>query len=381
LPALPESFDMGKRLGLFVYFATRVDRDSSFSKLAGFFAKDYTIIKTKMASYRSGCMNISALKKARTGLPSPNSLTSIDKVLRMAHGFGLFKYDYHSPSRSINPVDKTFLLKSCFKRFLPISFELARPTKFILAELLLMQDSDLTLPLLRILRNKALSTEASRTDLLRDYAEACVHRMELVLKEAALSEAEVNTAFKRLRFFESNFEQLEAGGKPSRGLLHMLDPRLHWLIDLLLVDFHAFCEHGMLSTVSLFPDSVFESPIVEKTETESIITHYSYYLRKLPLDDFNEGLVSMPPTNEHTSEGLLKHSIASLAPMFGRLIPIDVVVDRAWSVALSIMKKPPSRSLLNETIYEIGYPTYRDWRSGSGYLEVRRKNTDTGLSG
>src|SRR5437879_5914624 len=128
MPGLPESFDMGKRLGLFVYFANSVRRKTSFPEIVERFARDYLTLAHELETFREGC-SASAIAEARVGLPAASSRTSIDKVVRMTHGLGLIRYDYHSAKREIVPVENSFLVHSFLPEQPKSYFELNRPLK------------------------------------------------------------------------------------------------------------------------------------------------------------------------------------------------------------------------------------------------------------
>ena len=362
---LPESFDMGKRLGLFIYFTSKVERNYTSDRLIDAFSKDYMVLRENISTYHSTFSSQIALNKSRVGLPLPSSRTSLDKILRMSYGLGLFNYEYNSPSKAVSPSDMTFLIQS-FPEHLSLEFELFRPFKFILAKRILQKDWDLFVPLLRIsLRNGLNLNSNLRGQLLSEYAKRCITQMEKALDQVDLSDIEFNLLSNRLDFYYKNLDRINSGISPSRGLIHTMEPRVHWIVDLLFCSFESLSKDGIIKINNNVIEKNLNLARPTESDIQSILSAYAADIRKMPVNDNYQELTL---SNENTLQQVITDSIKVLSESLGKFIPVDILVDRVWSILMVFFNI--SQEEIFDKLSSMGLNIYRDWRTENGYVNV-----------
>ncbi|HUI01379.1 MAG TPA: hypothetical protein VLX56_07100, partial [Nitrososphaerales archaeon] len=242
--------------------------------------------------------------------------------------------------------------------------------KLCITSLLVQRDWDLVVPLLRVLKTRRLKVDTPRKEFLELYAAQCYEQMRAMLRTELGAEASI--VMKRLSLFDSSLRELRAGRLPARGLLHILEPRIHWLIDLVLVDFVAYCDHGELK---LSPGlSTADLPtLMSEAGLESLVTSHSKYLKKIALSDDADNPLAGGTTKHTSFEETLDDSIRLIGESTGRFVPVDIVADRVWYLALA-SGNAVSRSSIIPMLQNLGYPLFRSRGPSLGYLELRDKS-------
>jgi hypothetical protein len=176
-----------------------------------------------------------------------------------------------------------------------------------------------------------------------------------------LKPVEVQSYVKRLKFFELNQYKISSNDKPTRGFLHMMEPRIHWLIDLLLIDNNQFCKNAIIKPAN-FLLKYFDNP---NFQYEDLMTNYYAYL--LTLESSNNSIISSD--NYEDDNNSITLAINELKNYYPKLIPLNTTIDLIQIIS-SIQEDifvPASKILENLTKT---YTILRDWNPKEGFIDI-----------
>jgi hypothetical protein len=171
---------------------------------------------------------------------------------------------------------------------------------------------------------------------------------------------EARIQIKRLNFFQENQSRLENNNEPTRGFLHIIEPRIHWLIDLLLINNSVFCQDGKIQPADFLSNSFNYT----KNNQEMIITKYFDYLLSLKgTDNRYQNNISI------SFDETIEYAIGELKKYYPRLVPLESAV-----LLIQILESTksgkfiPSDDILQKLKQK--YTILRDWNEEEGFLDV-----------
>ena len=362
---LPETFDMAKRLGLILYFPLNTDREKSFNDIFLKYSSDFDWIQNDFKRYRSDCFNPWSQNKCRLGQPQISSKTSFSKYMRVAHGMNLISMEKKHDSWNIETTDLTHvvnILKNADQKYKFSFFELNTKLKFFMFKNLLNLDGIFLLPILKSLDETDVSS--STGFLNKEFLTVCSINLSEnflnTLNTEHLKPQEARIQIKRLNFFEENRKRLESNQEPTRGFLHLIEPRVHWLIDLLLMDHLSFCQEGRIKPAKFLLNSFNFS----KKDQELLIKKYFEYLMDLQIEK-----TLNKEEYQRNLDNTIEYAIGELKKYYSRLIPLDTIVILIQTIGStnSGIFIPSDEILIR---LKEKYSILRDWNADEGFLDV-----------
>jgi hypothetical protein len=315
MTALPESFDVAKRIGLFVYIANVTNKKCLINDVFFKYVNDLEEIKKGITKYHTDCQSELVRKKFQTGLVSSSGLTSFSKYLRMADGLKIL--DFQLATGSITPNWNTYLIDILIKNSNHSIYNFALPNslKLYFTYQIFENDKDLMLPLIQSLYNIHPNISDLNTKKLQmEYAKDLKNTFESRFKLGHISQNDLYTNINRMKFFEKNIRLLEDNLPSTRGLKHMIDPRINWLLDLSIINYERLCHDECL-----VPLEIWKELDRKENDSEYFYKEYSSYLR-------TEEKYSM----YHDVEQVIEYSINLLKKYYSDLVLVEPVLLLSW---------------------------------------------------
>jgi len=363
MPGLPESFDVAKRIGLFVYLARNIKQTTPMEELFSTYQNDLPKLRKSIKKYRIDCKNTIVRKKLMTGLVSSKGLTSFSKYLRIGNGLGIF--DFELGLKLVHPNWLTYVVNglSEIEHTSIFEMEIHNTLKLLFTRLIIEKDGDLTIPLVIALDKVNPSClEVNTKQLQLEYAKTLKQAFAKILEFGLPNSHDYITYVKRYEFFERNIELLDKGLQPTRGLKHMIDSRVNWLLDLQLVDYKLLCNKGRIRPLPILKRQMVL--INQKAlENEEFYKGYVEYLRK-------QGIIPEKPfTKGEGVNELVDTALGILAKEYKDLLLIEAVLLMSWSLCNTRLRRYTSSYRILDVIRK-KYITYRRKMEGLGFIKV-----------
>lgn len=250
---LPETFDMAKRIGLLVLVGRLVGRGEgrrtiSEQQLLMQYADVHPQLKLALMNYHKGCFQSLSGYSPRSGLPDAKSATSFSKVARVAAGMELIEMMGSQKTRQYraNAITMALVAISDSLKVPLATFDLPTPVKGLVTDELLRLDGDLILALYLAVQQAGREGVKKSQQLYRDFGLGGIDLLRWELEAGLFKPSSPMKVIKRVKFLEENLQLLARNLHVKRGFLHMVEPRIHWLIDLDLIDVRFFCTEGLL---------------------------------------------------------------------------------------------------------------------------------------
>jgi hypothetical protein len=286
--------------------------------------------------------------------------------MRVAHGMNLIEMKRTQDSWVLNPTSMTYIIKILSKIYQAYDisfFELSIPIKLFFTDNLLKRDAIFTIPILKSLKEVEVSSQTGF--LNKEFLEACANNLfnfssdifntELIEDDAARSYV------KRLKFLERNQIRLKNKNIPTRGFLHIIEPRIHWFIDLILIDYYLFCEEGQIR-----PFKFLFGPIDQPINQQHEILMEKYFDYLLSLNEINAPLYSQ---NKKTLDEIIDLAIEELRKYYPKLIPLESAITLIQIMgSITTSKYIMSKNIFNKLTEK--YVILRDWKPMEGFLDV-----------
>lgn len=375
MPGLPESFDVTKRLGLFVYLAEKAERPINLKSLFSIYCSDFTYLSESIKRYRNYCTNQDAQNKLRTGLVTPKGLTSFVKYLRIGHSLGIF--DFSLDQNEVSPTWTAHVIREMpGNSYAPhFDFELTRAMKLLFACIMIKKDSDLLTPLATALRIvKPRCGEVDTKQLRLEYSRSLESLFLKTLERGALSPVDLTTYVRRYEFFQRNVRLLEEGIEPTRRLKHMIDSRVNWLLDLILVDQCELCYNGLIIPTDFWRILETQAKLDDLSQSDVLDQFFEAYKKHLdsqetPFEDRNirdeRGNFIRLMSVKETIDMVLR----SLGKVYRELVMIEAILLMTWAICNGYgTRYVGSKEIL--TTIENEYVTYRRKMTGLGFVQV-----------
>jgi hypothetical protein len=278
----------------------------------------------------------------------------------MGHWLGFFEFDVKRAILQPNwltRITKELSEKSNFPMF---SFEMPSALKLLSTYLLIERDRNLTLPLVMTIRKLAPSCQKIETNEFRfEYAKNLTQTYSDILREYSDS-VDYPNYVRRYESFKKITERLEGGQEPSRSLEHIIEPRINWLIDLVLIDPDTLCSSGALQPLDIWDslDSVSHKSFDDDAFFRKYIDYVLKRFGRLKLPDSRSG----PEAAVDLALGIMKKE-------FGDLVLIDAALIMAWLLHNCAQDHYLT---FNEVLQEIerNRPVYSRKMGGLGFVRV-----------
>jgi len=362
MPGLPESFNVAKRVGIFIYIAAKIGEADPIGQVFSKYKSDFASLKSELETYSETCLNRFARKKLNSGLISLEGATSFSKYVRMGHGLGFF--DFNLKAGIISPNWVTSIVGILIKR-IPREklneFKLPDTLKLLATYLLIKKDRDLVVPLVNALKRIGPNCRTINTKSLQlEYAKNLESRYLQALNETT-SQLELGAYVKRLEFFRKNISLLEENQSATSGLKHMIDPRVNWLLDLSLVDEELLCNSGLVRPLDIWEHVDFAS--LDFMQNDRFFKRYVDYInRRFPKR--NELLLESPNIRETVCD-----SVMLLKKEPKETLMVEPVLLLSW-LTTNASKEiyVPFSDILQ--LIESDYMIYRRKMGGLGFIQV-----------
>ena len=360
MSALPESFDVAKRFGLFIYIARNADHPISLYDLFSKYKLDLESIKKELGSYHSDCSNKFARKRLTAGLVSLGGMTSFSKYARMGHWLGFFDFDLKAGIIAPNWI--TLIVAELAQRFgyKTIEFELPNTLKLLSTYLLIEKDRDLIVPLVTTLKKIQPLCQMVDTKILQlEYARNLQSTFLQILTEITTTSGYA-ASVKRVNFFRKNVELLEAGQPSTRGLKHMIEPRINWLLDLALVDCQLLCDSGHIKPINIWNEV---GPVASSgCKNDAFFSKYAQYIGDLSPEKTES------PFKRMSQSEILALSVKILQKETQQLLLVESVLVLAW---LLLNSRQTSYVSFNDILSSIEdtFVIYRRKMEGLGFIQ------------
>jgi hypothetical protein len=368
LKSLPESFDMAKRLGLFCWISKNLNGPIAFEELFQKFRASHNVLSSEVKnSYSADDKNADlwALQKVRIGLPNSRSKTSFSKYVRVGHGLGILNMERSETLMILKPEWMTYLLRE-FSNEQRNTFELTDKEKVLLFTRLLQVDDIFIVPLLKVLSILPLSRNRWIADKEFNslFAKTVIDYLSTGFLET-ISE-KPTTLLNKYKFIKHNLSLLEQGEEPTRGFLHMVEPRVHWLIDLGAIDSFAFFNRGEIRSYTSKAELANYSFLSDDFSTNPLVTTFVEHLVK----DKTPRHASIP---KEELLPILQSAIQNLREAYPNLVPVEAIVASVFaSSAVKFGKTIPYQIILD--MIENEFSIYRGYRSGLGFIDTKLEN-------
>lgn len=321
---------------------------------------DLEELRRRLNDYGSDCTNRFARKRLQGGLVSAKGVTSFSKYARMGHWLGFF--DFNLKTGLINSNSVTKIVSDLIKRFNieRCQFKLPYILKLLSTYLLIENDKNLIIPLVITLRDTNANSRIINTrEFQLRYIRNIVNTYQQLLSGISSSN-EYSALAKRLNFFYKNLNLLENGQPSTRGLLHMIEPRINWLLDLSLTDHNILCNSGGLYPIEAWSDLSL-SPH-ESLKNDTFFKNYLGYIK-----DKNENLAANFQ-NMDVSD-IITLSIKILQKDTGEMLLVEDVLLLAWILCNS---GDHNYVGLNDVlkIMETDHTIYRRKMAGLGLIQT-----------
>lgn len=362
MPGLPESFNVAKRVGIFIYIAAKIGEADPIGQIFSKYKSDFGRLKSELEIYSETCLNRFARKKLNSGLISPGGATSFSKYVRMGHGLGFF--DFNLKAGILSPNWVTSIVRILIERISREKlneFKLPDTLKLLATYLLITKDRDLVVPLVNALKRIGPDCRTINTKSLQlEYARNLESRYLQALNETT-SQFELGAYVKRLEFFRKNISLLEENQSATSGLKHMIESRVNWLFDLSLVDEELFCNSGLVKPLDIWECVDFAS--LGFMQNDRFFKRYVDYI-KHRFPEGNELFFESSNMREtvHDSVMLLKREPKET-------LMLEPVLLLSW-LAINTSKEiyVPFSDILQ--LIESNYVIYRRKMGGLGFIQI-----------
>ena len=286
--------------------------------------------------------------------------------MRIAHGLDFIEMQKIQDGWISKPTPSTHIINilcKLNKAEKKSHFELSKSLKLFFLHNLLKKDALFIIPILKSLNEAEVSSQTGiiNNEFLSICAKNLFDFSSNSFEMNFLKPVEVQSYVKRLKFFELNQYKISSNDKPTRGFLHMMEPRIHWLIDLLLIDNNQFCKNAIIKPAN-FLLKYFDNP---NFQYEDLMTNYYAYL--LTLESSNNSIISSD--NYEDDNNSITLAINELKNYYPKLIPLNTTIDLIQIIS-SIQEDifvPASKILENLTKT---YTILRDWNPKEGFIDI-----------
>jgi hypothetical protein len=162
------------------------------------------------------------------------------------------------------------------------------------------------------------------------------------------------------------------GKAPTRGFLHMIEPRIHWLIDLSVIDKIDFFEKGVISPGGSLKNLDIKMKSFEDYKIKKIDI-MRQYLRMIITDNPNAEAVPCsfdPILFRSKVEDAIQSTVYTLSSSYTTMIPLDAVIIPSMILSSLSLGELVSEEIIVEEMKK-KYTIYRDYLSGPGFLSVK----------
>ena len=322
---LRETFDVAKRMALFVYIAVRTTHPLEFMTLLENYRDDHTLLTKGIQEYRSRCSYDPTRKKMQTGVVRIDSVASLNKYVRVAGELGLIDFEYTSSSPNsglLYPNIISDVVGFLYERDESVengtnyNFELSPNMKMLLFYLLLKKDSLYLISLAYAILefDGSLKIDTVRTKIQHAFAKSLLDSMRFVIQTQIGTPESLELLSERILFVKKNYELLEQNRKPTRGLLHLIDPRIHWFYDLELVDLSELCKNGNVTLSDFWNHGISSrEEFLHRIISDPDSLFYSYARR------YSSGM------NEPNPMIVIRRHLGILSDFYPRLVPLSAL--------------------------------------------------------
>lgn len=362
---LPESFDIAKRVFLFFYFPLKSDYEKTFDDVYQIYQNDYFMLKNELMQYRYQCENQWSQEKCRLGLPNPNARISFSKYMRIAHGLDYIEMQKIQDGWILKPTPSTHIINIISKldQFKKNScFELSTSLKLFFVYNLLKKDALFIIPILKSLNEVEVSVQTGlkNNDFLMKCANNLFNFSSNSFEMNSLRSEEIQSYIKKLKFFELNQNKISIRDRPTRGFLHLIEPRIHWFIDLLLIDNNQFCKNGTIKPANFLLDFL-DTPNIQY---EDLMANYNEYLFNQNSTDYSNNI-----QNQYTLDYSIDIAINELKFYYPKLIPLNPAITLIQIICSAQADKFVTSKKILERLNQ-RYTILRDWNPREGFLDL-----------
>jgi len=364
MKGLPESFDIARRAGLILYFPLKADYEQNFDDVYRGYQNDYGLLKKELFQYRFRCENRWSQEKCRLGLPKPTARTSFSKYMRIAHGLDFIEMQKIQDGWILKPTPSTHIINIIWKLDQlekKSYFELSTSMKLFFVFNLFKKDSLFIVPILKSLNEVEVSAHTGLIN--KQFLMNCANNMFNFSSNSFdmnLKPEEVQSYVKKLKFFELNQYKISTADGPTRGFLHLIEPRIHWLIDLLLIDNDQFCKNGIIKPAKFLLDFL-DNPTVNY---DDLMDDYNKYLFNSNLtDNLND------VQNQFAMYDSIDIALNELKFYYPKLVPLNPTLDLIQIISSARRDTFISSKNILENLNQ-KYTILRDWDPREGFIDL-----------
>lgn len=311
--------------------------------------------------YSFGFLEISVNPFFYIGLPNKNSQTSFNKYIRVGYELNFYTLEGLKENWTIKPNSMTLVLQNITVNKKNI-FELTLRQKLLILYQLLKEDDIFIIPLIRSIFRVPLGTNRWIKDIEFNI-EFAKNALSFIKNGCGLGLIEERDVLqKNINFFERNVQLLISSHKATRGFVQIIEPRIHWLLDLSLIDDFSFFYKGIIKP------GYFCNPL-----RKDITSEEEYQNQKMEvMEKYLEYQISKHLEEKQTRdlESIIDESISSFKKVYPTIIPLNAVLKLSFVKISASLGKITSQNEIIELIKN-KYAILQDLYSGIDFIDAR----------